>query len=68
MAATDQTYRNQKTVDIVFAVYMHPRRPAIRAAIVDSATDQALASLTIPFQRSAPLASADLYGCIKESQ
>lgn len=59
---------DSRVVDIVFAVYMHPRRPAIRAAIVDSATDQALASLTIPFQRSAPLASADLYGYIKESQ
>ena len=57
-----------RVVDIVFAVYMQPRRPALRAAIVDAATDQALLSLTIPFQRSAPPASADLYGSIKESQ
>ena len=57
-----------RVVDIVFAIYMQPRRPAIRAAIVDAATDQALASLTIPFQRSAPPESADLYGSIKESQ
>jgi hypothetical protein len=53
-----------RAVDIVFAVYMQSRRPAIRAAIVDAATDQALASLTIPFQRSVPPASADLYGSI----
>lgn len=55
-------------VDVVFAVYMQPRRPAVRAAIVDAATDQDLASLTIPFQRSAPGSSAELYSSIKESQ
>jgi hypothetical protein len=57
-----------RVVDVVFAVYMKPRRPTIRATIVDSATDQELASLTIPFQRSAPPSSAHLYGTIKESQ
>jgi predicted SnoaL-like aldol condensation-catalyzing enzyme len=57
-----------RAVDVVFAVYMKPRRPTIRAAIVDAVTDQELASLTIPFQRSAPPSSAPLYDSIKESQ
>jgi len=59
---------DSRVVDIVFAVYMHARRPAVRAAVVDAATDQALASLTIPLQRSAPPASAHLYDSLKESQ
>lgn len=57
-----------RAVDVVFAVYMQPRRPAVRAAIVDASTDQPLASHTIPLQRSAPPPSADLYRSIKESQ
>lgn len=57
-----------RMVDVVFAVYMQPRRPAVRAAIVEASTDQALASHTIPFQRSAPPPSADLYHSLKKSQ
>lgn len=57
-----------RVVDVVFAVYMQPRRPAIRAAIVDAATDQALARLTIPLQRSAAPDSAHIYGSIPKSQ
>lgn len=49
-----------REVDVVFAVYMQPRRPAIRAAIVDASTDRALAGLTVPFQRPALPVSADL--------
>lgn len=57
-----------RMVDVVFAVYMKPRRPPVRAAIVDVATDQALASLTIPFQRSASPSSALLYESITKTQ
>jgi hypothetical protein len=57
-----------RAVDVVFAVHMQSRRPAVRTALVDAATDQALASHTIPLQRSAPPASADLYDSIKKFQ
>ncbi|MBO0819603.1 MAG: methylamine utilization protein MauD [Nocardiopsaceae bacterium] len=57
-----------RAVDVVFAVYMQSRRPAVRAAMVDATTDQTLASHPIPLQRSAPPPSADLYSSIKETQ
>lgn len=57
-----------RAVDVVFAIHMQPRRPTIRAAVIDAVTDQALASHTIPFQRSAPPPSAELYGSLRKSQ
>lgn len=55
-------------VDIVFAVFMQPRRPTVRTVIVDAMTDRALTAHTVPFQRPAHPPSADLYDPIKETQ
>jgi hypothetical protein len=57
-----------RPVDLVFAVHMQPRRPAIRSAIVDAVTNQALTGHTVPFQRANPPASAELYDSLRESQ
>lgn len=49
-------FANGKAVDVVFAVYLQARRPPVRVAIVDAATDEAPASLgtAIPVQRTVP--------------
>jgi hypothetical protein len=36
-----------RAVEVVFAVYLRPRRPAIRAAVVDAATGDVLPPLTV---------------------
>lgn len=56
-----------RVVDVVFAVHMQPRRPAVRAALVDATTDRALARHTIPAQRPS-LDDTDLYSSLRESQ
>jgi hypothetical protein len=38
--------KDDRGVEIVFAVYLRARRPQIRAAVLDAATDQVLADLT----------------------
>jgi len=43
-----------RPVDVVFAVYTKLRRPPVRAAIVDAATDEATGGLFIPPPRTAP--------------
>lgn len=45
-----------RPVDVVFAVYLRQRRPPVRAAVVDAATEERLASAgaVIPAQRTAP--------------
>jgi hypothetical protein len=35
-------YARGRPVDIVFAVYLQPRRPAVRAAVLDADTDEVL--------------------------
>jgi hypothetical protein len=57
-----------RPVDVVFAVHMQSRRPAVRTALVDAATDQALTARAIPHQRSAPPSSAALYDSITKFQ
>jgi len=57
-----------RVVDVVFAVHLQYRRPAVRAAFVDAATDRTLADHTIPLQRSAPPASAELFNSLRESE
>ncbi len=36
-----------REVEVVFAVYLRPRRPAVRAAVVDAATGEVLPPLTV---------------------
>lgn len=69
-----------RRVDIVFAVYTKSRRPPVRAAIVDAATDESLGGLAIPPPRVAPDSDArplpvfvqgsgsTLYRSIKQNQ
>ena len=35
-------YARGRPVDIVFAVYLQPRRPAVRVAVLDADTDEVL--------------------------
>jgi len=43
----------ERPVEVVFAVYLQPRRPPIRAAIIDATSGEAPARV-VPAQRSAP--------------
>ncbi|MBO0801843.1 MAG: methylamine utilization protein MauD [Nocardiopsaceae bacterium] len=57
-----------RPADVVFAVYMRLRRPAVVAAIIDAGTDQPLPDPVVPVQRPSSLSSANLYSSIKKSQ
>ena len=47
-------YARGRPVDIVFAVYLQSRRPAVRAAVLDADTDEVLGPpgpASLPFSR-----------------
>jgi hypothetical protein len=47
-------YPHGRPVDIVFAVYLQPRRPAVRVAVLDADTDEVLdppGPASLPFSR-----------------
>jgi hypothetical protein len=44
----------ERPVEVVFAVYLQPRRPPVRAAIID-ATSGEIPARVVPAQRSAPM-------------
>jgi hypothetical protein len=41
-------YAHGRRVDIVFAVYLQSRRPAVRAAVLDADTDEVLGPTGTP--------------------
>lgn len=58
-----------RVIDVVFAVHMRSRRPVIRAALVDTNTDRALARHTVPVPRPAlDDASAEIYRSLRKSE
>lgn len=58
-----------RVVDVVFAVHMQSRHPAVRAALVDSRTERALARHTVPVPRPAlDDASAEIYRSLRKTE